>query len=304
MSFANPPDPIGANASFTSLSEPFNTLNLSETPNFNSSTDIILNQTHSLIPYNLDSSPGTFGFKTIVFSPGTPVPTATLVVNLASSAKELINKLFNLPYVGQIYEVLIINNISLENIKLQVDNNNVFVAPQSITKLAITPIDNNENVSLNVTAVGGLGAVPINHFGHVVTAPPTSSLRITPQELVILSNNIGPSQITFNTVATDTTADGPLPQIKDILNYITGTQANLTFTIQFIAHNKDQTLTWKTYTDNGGGAVSTSATPSANAPFAQKANTTYLISLTITPLGIAPDWTNSTMKIGCLSLAN
>jgi hypothetical protein len=118
------------------------------------------------------------------------------------------------------------------------------VAPQSITKLVITPINNNENVWLNVT---GLGAVPINHFGHIVTAPPRSSLRITPQELVILSNNIGPTQITFNSVATDTTTHGPLPQIKDILNYITGTQANLTFTIQFIAHNKDGTLTWKTY---------------------------------------------------------
>ena len=57
MSFANPPDPIGANASFTALSEPYNILNLSETPNFNSSTDIILNQMHSSIPYNLDSSP-------------------------------------------------------------------------------------------------------------------------------------------------------------------------------------------------------------------------------------------------------
>ena len=91
-----------------------------------------------MIPYNLDYSPGTFGFKNIVLKP------TTLVVNLASSTKELINKLFNLPYVGQIYEVLIINNISLENIKLQVDNN-VFLGLQSITKIAIIPIDNNEN---------------------------------------------------------------------------------------------------------------------------------------------------------------
>lgn len=36
MSFANTPNPIGVNASFTALSEPYN----------NSSSDIILNQMH------------------------------------------------------------------------------------------------------------------------------------------------------------------------------------------------------------------------------------------------------------------
>lgn len=306
MSFITPPDPIGANSSFTSISEVYtNTINLYETPNYNSSVDIILNNTHTTTPYNLESQPNAFDVKTIVFSSGNPSPIATLLVNLASSAKALINNLFNLPYIGQIYEVLIINNISKENIKLQVENNTVFLSPQSITKLTITPIDNNQNVSLNVTPIGGLGAVPINHFGIVVTDPPSSSLRLLPQQLLNLSNTAGFAQITFNTTAaTETSPDGPLPQIKDILNHITGVEANFKQTIQFIAHNTGQNLTWQGYVDNGGGAVTTSSTAANNAPYIQAVDTSYLVALTITPLGSAPDWENSTMKIGCLSLAN
>lgn len=56
-----------------------------------------------------------------------------------------------------------------------------------------------------------------------------------------------------------------------------------------------------TYRDIGGGTLALSSTPSSGAPFDQF-DTSYLVSLTITPNGESSEWVNSTIKIGCLPL--
>lgn len=304
MSFITPPDPIGSNISFTALSNVEPVLNLYELPEpSKSSIDITLTNSNSIIPYDLPNTPSVFAVKTIVFSPGTPIPNATLLVNLATSASVLLSYLFNSPQVGDTYEVIMVNNTN-ESIDIELGSKNAILASQSVKKLTIIATNVNigsEEVSLNVSVVGGLGSVPINIMDIVVNVPPSS--RIPTHLLITGSNILGPTQINFNTTATSIIADGPLPTIKDMLNQISGVQNGQTLTIQFFSHNKGQTLTWAPYTDNGGGTVAVSTTPSTGAPFAQLADTSYLISLTITPLGVAPNWANSTMKIGCLPLA-
>lgn len=304
MSFITPPDPIGSNISFTALSNVEPVLNLYELPEpSKSSIDITLTNSNSIIPYDLPNTPSVFAVKTIVFSPGTPIPNATLLVNLATSASVLLSYLFNSPQVGDTYEVIMVNNTN-ESIDIELGSKNAILASQSVEKLTIIATNVNigsEEVSLNVSVVGGLGSVPINIMDIVVNVPPSS--RIPTHLLITGSNILGPTQINFNTTATSIIADGPLPTIKDMLNQISGVQNGQTLTIQFFSHNKGQTLTWAPYTDNGGGTVAVSTTPSTGAPFAQLADTSYLISLTITPLGVAPNWANSTMKIGCLPLA-
>jgi len=305
MSFISPPEPIGSNISFTALSIGEPVFNLYELPEpSKTSVDITLTNSNSTIPYNLPNTPSIFSVKTIVFSPGTPIPNATLKVNLATSASVLLSYLFKSPQVGDSYEVILVNNILDQNIELDLGTKSVTLSPHSVKKLTVIATNVNigsEAVSLNISVVGGLGSVPLTHLDVAVNSPPTS--RMSASTLISLANTIVPAQVTFTTTATSIDANGPLPLIKDLLNQIAGVQPEQKETIQFISHNKGQTLTWANYTDNGGGTVALSSTPSTGAPFAQLADTTYLVSLTITPNGDAPNWANSTMKIGCLPLA-
>lgn len=306
MSFISPPDPIGSNISFTALSNGEPVLNLYELPEpSKSSIDITLTNSNSIIPYDLPNTPSVFAVKTIVFSPGTPIPTTQLLVNLATSASVLLSYLFKSPQVGDTYEVIMVNNTN-ESIDIELGSKNVILASQSVKKLTIIATNVNigsEEVSLNATVVGGLGSVPINIADITVNAPPSPSIRIPAHQLITGTNVLGPTQVNFTTTATSIDQNGPLPTIKDMLNQIAGIQTGQKLTIQFISHNKGATLTWAPYTDDGGGPVAVSSTPSTGAPFEQLANTSYLISLTITPVGVAPNWANSTMKIGCLPLA-
>lgn len=150
--------------------------------------------------------------------------------------------------------------------------------------------------------ISGLTSNSTSHLNWDVSSPPNK--QIPSHYIVNGANNLHPIQITFLTLEnTSSNENGPLPLIKNILNNTSNVVEDQKEVIQFISHNTGSTLNWAGYIDSGGGAV-TLSTPFPGAPFAQEANTSYLITLVITPKGAKPNWTNSSMKISCLPLAN
>lgn len=159
-----------------------------------------------------------------------------------------------------------------------------------------TVISNQDNI------ISGLTSISTSHLNWDVSSPPNKQIPF--HYIVNGANNLHPLQITFLTSEnTSSNENGPLPLIKNILNNISNVVEDQKEVIQFISHNTGSTLNWAGYYDSGGGTV-TLSTPFPGAPFAQLANTSYLITLVITPKGTKPNWTNSSMKISCLLLAN
>jgi hypothetical protein len=271
--------------------------------NGSNSVDIILSNNNTTNAYDLPSGPNIFGVRTIRFKSETPITGSKLLVNLASSAKKLINSLFSYPRIGETYEIIIVNETD-KNIELMVGGSQTNVInATSVKRLSIvvknlTP--DLEDVNLSSVVISGLGSISVAHLELSVSAPPSSI--IPTYYMINNANTLYPLQVTFNTSATAIDSNGPLPPIKDMLGNIANIIPGQKEVVQFISHNKGGDLTWASYKDKGGGNVNLS-TQFPGAPFVQVNDTSYLVTLVITPQGSSPNWDNSSMIISCLPLA-
>lgn len=265
--------------------------------------DIILSNNNTTNAYNLSPVSNIFGVRIIRFKSETPISGSKLLVNLASSAKTLINSLFIYPRIGETYEIIIVNETD-KNIELMVGEtetnviNATSVKRLSIVVKNLTP--ESEDVNLSSVVISGLGSNSVAHLELTVSAPPSS---IIPAYFMINNaNTIYPLQVTFDTTTTAIDSNGPLPPIKDMLGNIANITPGQKEVVQFISHNTGGDLTWASYIDKGDGNVNLS-TQFPGAPFSQVNDTSYLVTLVITPQGSAPNWNGSTMVISCLPLA-